>query len=145
MATPTLEVKNLAKCIQELASANKKKSEADIRVKEFHLKLTEIRKAEEKAKNDAMDAEQNLSYAIENVDESIELTTLEKTLMSMLYNENKTEAIFSEAKEKEKKASEEYKTAIRISEVANEKYLDAVNKMKLARKPAKDSVPVYIS
>jgi transaldolase len=81
-----------------------------------------------------------MHHAIHNADESMDITTLAETLTSMITNEKIAEKIFSEAKEKEKKATEEYETAIYNNDVANEKYSDAVNKMEIAWKLAQDSV-----
>lgn len=138
MITP--EVQFFALCINEMAKAKEEKSQTETMVKESHLKLIEIKEAQEKAKNDAMYAGQQTYFAIHDANGSMDLTTLAKILMSVIYNEKIAEKIFSEAKEKEKKATEEYKTAIYMCEVANKKYSDAVNKMELAWKPAQDSV-----
>lgn len=138
MITP--EVQFFALCINEMAKAKEEKSQTETMVKESHLKLIEMKEAQEKAKNDAMYAGQQTYFAIHDANGSMDLTTLAKTLMSVIYNEKIAEKIFSEAKEKEKKTTEEYKTAIYMCEVANKKYSDAVNKMELAWKPAQDSV-----
>jgi len=140
MDTITPEVLYFAQCIKTMALAKEEKSKAEIMVKESHLKFVEIKKAQEEAQNNAMDAGQDMYHAIHDANESMDITMLAETLMSMFYNEKVAEKIFSEAKEKEKKASEEYETAIYMCDVANEKYSDAVNKMELAWKPAQDSV-----
>ena len=138
MITP--EMQFFALCVNEMAKAKEEKSQTETMVKESHLKLIEMKEAQEKAKNDAMYAGQHTYFAIHDANGSMDLTTLAKTLMTVIYNEKIAEKIFSETKEKEKKATEEYKTAIYMCEVANKKYSDAVNKMELAWKPAQDSV-----
>ena len=143
MVTP--EVYYFAQCVKAMALAKEEKSKAEIIAKESHLKLTEMKEAQEKAKNDAMFAGQYTYLTIHDANGTIDLTTLAETLMSMFYNEKVVEKIFSEAKEKEKKASEEYETAIYMSDVANKNYSDAVNKMEIAWKPAQDSVKLNLN
>jgi hypothetical protein len=104
------------------------------------LKLTQIREEKDKAKCEFYNADQNLPYAIQNIDSSIDTTTLAETLMCMLYNKKETESKFSKAEEKEKEASEEYDKAIYNNEVATKNYSDAKYKMELAWKAAEDSV-----
>ena len=140
----TPEVQSFALCVKAMGNAKEEKLKAEIMVKESHLKFTEMKEAQEKAKNNAMEAGHGLYHFIHNANDAnnADLKTVAETLMSLFYNEKVTEKIFYEAKEKEKekKASEEYETAIYMSEVANKKYSDAVNKMELAWKPAQDSV-----
>jgi hypothetical protein len=99
-----------------------------------------MKEAQEKAQNNAADAGEDMYHAIHDANESMDITTFAETLMSMFYNEKVVEKIFSEAKEKEKEASDEYDKAIYNNEVANKNYSDAVNKMEIAWKPAQDSV-----
>jgi len=140
MTTPTPEVYYLAECVEALASAEYEKSEAQNKVEESHLKLTQIREEKDKAKCEFYNADQNLPYVIQNIDSSIDTTTLAEKLMCMLYNKKETESKFSKAEEKEKEASEEYDKAIYNNEVATKNYSDAKYKMELAWKPAEDSV-----
>ena len=138
----TPEVQSFALCVKAMGNAKEEKLKVEIMVKESHLKFTEMKEAQEEAKNNAMEAGHGLYHFIHNANDAnnADLKTVAETLMSLFYNEKVTEKIFSEAKEKEKKAYEAYETAIYISEVANKKYSDAVNKMELAWKPAQDSV-----
>lgn len=138
MVTP--EVYYFAQCVKAMALAKEEKSEAEIIAKESYLKLTEMKEAQEKAQNNAADAGEDMYHAIHDANESMDITTFAETLMSMFYNEKVVEKIFSEAKEKEKEASDEYDKAIYNNEVANKNYSDAVNKMEIAWKPAQDSV-----
>jgi hypothetical protein len=140
MTTPTPEVYYFAECVKAVAKAKEEMLEAKRKVEESHLKLTQIREAEDEAKHEFYNADQNLPYDIENIDSSIDTTTLAETLMSMLYDKKETESKFSEAKEKGKKASEEYNKAIYNNEVATKNYSDAEYKMGLAWKSAEDSV-----
>jgi hypothetical protein len=123
-----------------VASAEYEKSEAQNKVEESHLKLTQIREEKDEAKCEFYNADQTLHYAIQNIDGLKNTTTLAETLMRMLYNKKETESKFSKAEEKEKKASEEYDKAIYNNEVATKNYSDAKYKMDLAWKAAEDSV-----
>jgi len=140
MGTPTPEVYYFAECIEALASAEYEKSEAQNKVEESHLKLTQIREERDKAKCEFYNAVQTIHYASQNIDGLKDTTTLAEKLMCMLYNKKETESKFSKAEEKEKEASEEYEKAIYNNEVATKNYSDAKYKMELAWKPAEDSV-----
>jgi len=140
MTTPTTEVYYFAECVEALASAEYEKSEAQNKVEESHLKLTQIREEKDKAKCEFYNADQTLHYVIQNIDGSKNTTTLAEKLMRMLYNKKETESKFSKAEEKEKEASEEYEKAIYKNEVATKNYSDAKYKMDLAWKAAEDSV-----
>jgi hypothetical protein len=145
MAMVTPEVYYFAQCVKAMALAKEEKSKAEIIAKESHLKLTEMKEAQEKAKNDAMFAGQYTYLAIHDANGSIDLTMLAEKLMSVIYNEKEAEKNLSEAKEKEKEASDEYDKAIYNNEVANKNYSDAVNKMETAWKTAQDSVKLNLN
>jgi hypothetical protein len=140
MTTPTTEVYYFAECVKAVAKAKEEMLEAEREVEKSRLKLIKIREAENEAKLEFYNAEQDLPYAIENIDSSIDTTTLAETLMSWLYNKKETESKFSKAEEKKKEASEEYDKAIYNNEVATKNYSDAKYKMELAWKAAEDSV-----
>ena len=92
-----------------------------------------------------MFAGQYTYLAIHDANGTIDLTMLAEKLMSVIYNEKEAEKILSEAKEKEKEASDEYDKAIYNNEVANKNYSDAANKMEIAWKTAQDSVKLNLN